>query len=77
MCTATLMRGRNTASAAGVVPATGDGVANVNVPRSPTTGVLFGVVRTHLTEFLAAATDGPGPNLSPLARAAAVSCARP
>ncbi len=35
----------------------------VYVPRSPTTGVLKGVVRTHLTDFLAAvdaATDGGG-----------------
>jgi len=38
-------------------------VAAVYLPRSPTTGVLYGVVRTHLTEFLAAAdaqTDGGG-----------------
>ena len=38
-------------------------MAAVYVPRSPTTGVLYGVVRTHLTEFLAAvdaATDGGG-----------------
>jgi hypothetical protein len=38
-------------------------VAGVYVPRSPTTGVLYGVVRTHLTEFLAAVhaeTDGGG-----------------
>jgi len=36
-------------------------VAAVYVPRSPTTGVLYGVVRTHLTAFLAAVgaqTDG-------------------
>ena len=38
-------------------------MAAVYLPRSPTTGVLYGVVRTHLTEFLAAAdaqTDGGG-----------------
>jgi len=38
-------------------------VGAVYVPRSPTTGVLYGVVRTHLTEFLAAVdaeTDGSG-----------------
>jgi hypothetical protein len=38
-------------------------MAAVYVPRSPTTGVLYGVVRTHLTEFLAAVdaqTDGSG-----------------
>jgi len=38
-------------------------VANVYVPRSPTTGVLYGVVRTHLAEFLAIVdgqTDGGG-----------------
>jgi Transposase zinc-binding domain len=38
-------------------------VAAVYVPRSPTTGILYGVVRTHLTEFLAAVsaeTDGAG-----------------
>ena len=32
-------------------------------PASPTTGVLYGVVRAHLTEFLAAVdedTDGGG-----------------
>jgi hypothetical protein len=29
-------------------------VAAVYVPRSPTTGLLYGVVRTHLAEFLAA-----------------------
>ncbi len=37
--------------------------AAVYVPRSPTTGVLYGLVRTHLTEFLAAVnaeTDGSG-----------------
>ena len=37
--------------------------AAVYVPRSPTTGVLYGVVRTHLTEFLAAVdaeADGSG-----------------
>jgi len=36
-------------------------VAAVYVPRPPTTGVLYGVVRTHLAEFLAAVdtqTDG-------------------
>src|SRR5437867_5151412 len=36
-------------------------MAPVYVPRSPTTGVLYGVVRAHLTAFLAAvdaATDG-------------------
>jgi NAD(P)-dependent dehydrogenase (short-subunit alcohol dehydrogenase family) len=44
-------------------PATGDRVAGVYVPRSPTAGVLCGAVRAHLTEFLAAvdaATDGSG-----------------
>jgi len=38
-------------------------MAGVYVPRSPTTGVLYGVVRTHLAEFLAtvaARTDGSG-----------------
>jgi hypothetical protein len=38
-------------------------VAAVYVPRSPTTGVLSGVVRTHLTELLAvvdAQADGSG-----------------
>ena len=38
-------------------------MAAVYVPRSPTTGVLYGVVRTHLAEFLAAVdaqTDGGG-----------------
>ncbi len=37
--------------------------AAVYVPRSPTTGVRYGVVRTHLIEFLAALnaeTDGSG-----------------
>ena len=29
-------------------------MAGVYVPRSPTTGVLYGVVRTHLADFLAA-----------------------
>ncbi len=36
-------------------------MAGVYVPRSPTTGVLYGVVRAHLAEFLAvvqADTDG-------------------
>jgi hypothetical protein len=35
----------------------------VYVPRSPTTGVLYGVIRAHLTDFLAtvaARTDGVG-----------------
>src|SRR5262249_48839529 len=44
-------------------PLRADRVAAVYVPRSPTTGVLYGVVRTHLTEFLAAVdaqTDGGG-----------------
>src|SRR5436190_14060478 len=48
---------------AGFRPATNVCVAAVYVPRSPTTGVLYGVVRTHLTEFLAAVdaeTDGGG-----------------
>src|SRR6266571_314609 len=39
------------------------GVATVYVPRSPATGVLYAVVRSHLTEFLAAVnaeTDGSG-----------------
>jgi hypothetical protein len=38
-------------------------VAVVYVPRSPTTGLLYGVIRTHLTEFLAAVDaeiDGGG-----------------
>jgi hypothetical protein len=38
-------------------------MAGVYVPRSPTTGVLYGVVRTHLADFLAAVdarTDGSG-----------------
>jgi len=36
-------------------------VAAAYAPRSPTTGVLYGVVRMHLTEFLAAVdTDGGG-----------------
>ena len=38
-------------------------MAAVYVPRSPTRGVLYGVVCTHLTEFLAAVdaeTDGGG-----------------
>ena len=38
-------------------------MAPVYVPRSPTTGVLYGVVRAHLAEFLAAVdaeTDGSG-----------------
>ena len=30
------------------------GVGTVYVPRSPATGVLYAVVRSHLTEFLAA-----------------------
>ncbi len=36
-------------------------MAAVYVPRSPTTGVLYGVVQSHLAEFLAtvqAETDG-------------------
>jgi hypothetical protein len=47
----------------GLAVATDDRVATVYVPRSPTTGVLSGVVRTHLTAFLAAVdaeTDGSG-----------------
>ena len=39
---------------AGAAPATDDRVATVYVPRSPTTAVLHGVVRTRLSEFLAA-----------------------
>jgi len=38
-------------------------MAGVYVPRSPTTGVLYGVIRTHLADFLAAVearTDGSG-----------------
>ncbi len=38
-------------------------MAGVYVPRSPTTGVLYGVVRAHLADFLAdvaARTDGVG-----------------
>ena len=38
-------------------------MAAVYVPRSPTTGVFYGVVRTHLSELLAAVdaqTDGAG-----------------
>jgi len=38
-------------------------MAGVYVPRSPTTGVLYGVVRAHLTDFLAAVaarTEGNG-----------------
>jgi hypothetical protein len=38
-------------------------MAAVYAPRSPTTGVLYGVVRSHLTDFLAtvaARTDGAG-----------------
>ena len=38
-------------------------MAAVYVPRSPTTGVLYAVVRTHLSELLAAVaaqTDGSG-----------------
>ena len=38
-------------------------MAGVSVPRSPTTGVLYGIVRTHLTDVLAsvdARTDGAG-----------------
>ena len=38
-------------------------MAAVYVPRSPTTGVLYGVVRAHLTEFLGAVdaeADGSG-----------------
>src|SRR5712692_8582323 len=38
-------------------------MAGVHVPRSPTSGVLYGVVRTHLADFLAAVdarTDGSG-----------------
>jgi hypothetical protein len=38
-------------------------VAAVYVPRSPTTGVLYGVVRAHLNHLLAAVdaeTDGAG-----------------
>jgi len=38
-------------------------VAGVYVPRSPTSGVLYAVVRTHLADFLAAVdarTDGSG-----------------
>ena len=38
-------------------------MAGVYVPRSPTTCVLYGIVRTHLTDFLAtmdARTDGAG-----------------
>src|SRR5712691_4975177 len=48
---------------AGPRPATDDRVAAVYVPRSPTTGVLYGLVRAHLTEFLAAVdaqSDGSG-----------------
>src|SRR5439155_3775288 len=48
---------------AGPRPATADGVAAVYTPRSPTTGVLYGVVRSHLAELLAAVdaeTDGSG-----------------
>src|SRR5437870_2886829 len=44
-------------------PLPADRVAAVYVPRSPTTGVLYCVVRTHLTELLAAVdaqTDGNG-----------------
>jgi hypothetical protein len=44
-------------------PLRADRVVAAYVPRSPTTGVLYGVVRTHLTEFLAAVdvqTDGGG-----------------
>ena len=36
-------------------------MADVYVPRAPTTGVLYGVVRTHLTAFVTAVdarTDG-------------------
>jgi hypothetical protein len=39
-------------------------MAGVYMPRSPTTGVLYGVVRTHLAAFLAdveARTDGLPP----------------
>src|SRR5712692_11186858 len=56
--------GRNPALLAGPSPATGCSRGPVYVLRSPTTGVLYGVVRTHLAEFLAAAdaqTDGGGP----------------
>ena len=38
-------------------------MAGVYVPRAPTTGVLYGIVRTHLTDVLAsvdARTDGAG-----------------
>jgi len=38
-------------------------MAGVYVPRSPTTGVLYGVVRTHRSDFAAAVwerTDGVG-----------------
>jgi hypothetical protein len=38
-------------------------MGRVYVPRFPTTGVLYGIVRTHLTDFLAtvdARTDGTG-----------------
>src|SRR6266581_7881453 len=38
-------------------------MAGVYVPRSPTSGVLYAVVRTHLADFLAAVdarTDGSG-----------------
>ena len=40
-----------------------DAMGGVYVPRSPTTGVLYGVVRTHLPDFLAivaARPDGVG-----------------
>ena len=38
-------------------------MGGVYAPRSPATGVLYGVVRTHLADFLAAVdarTDGSG-----------------
>src|SRR5439155_21454037 len=49
---------------AGTAPATAHRMAGVYVPRSPTTGVLYGVVRTHLVAFLEAVerrTDGLPP----------------
>jgi len=49
---------------ASTAPATAHRMAGVYVPRSPTTGVLYGVVRTHLVAFLEAVerrTDGLPP----------------
>lgn len=52
------------ATAAGSHP--GLRMAGAYVPRSPTTGVLYGVVRTHLAHFLAAVPGLPFARVPPL-----------